>query len=257
MAKQTVHIAAQLYTVRAFTQTEEGIAATLKRVKEIGYNCVQISAFGPCGAEFLRGELDKNGLTVCATHTPYERIVKDTEKVIREHKIIGCPYVGLGYCVLKTPEQVRAFLADILPAAEKIRDAGLKFLYHNHQFEFCRTENGASPMQMLLAETPADTFGLLPDLYWLQSAGVEPVRFLRENAQRIGVVHLKDMLVTAEGTQRFAEIYEGNMNYDGIGQVLREIGVRYAAVEQDDCYGKDPFACLERSRGNLRKHWGI
>ena len=78
-----------------------------------------------------------------------------------------------------------------------------------------------------------------------------------ENADRIGVVHLKDMIVTADGAQRFAEIYEGNMNYDGIGRALGEIGVRYAAVEQDDCYGKDPFACLERSRGNIRKHWEV
>ena len=257
MAKQTVQIAAQLFTVRAFTRAEEGIAASLRRVKESGYDCVQISAFGPCSAEFLRGELEKNGLTVCATHTPYERIVKDTDNVIREHKMIGCPYVGLGYCELKTPAQVRAFLADVLPAAEKIRDAGLKFLYHNHQFEFCRMENGASPMQMLLSETSADTFGLLPDLYWLQFAGVDPVRFLHENADRIGVVHLKDMIVTADGAQRFAEIYEGNMNYDGIGRALGEIGVRYAAVEQDDCYGRDPFACLERSRGNIRKHWEV
>lgn len=257
MTKQTLQIAAQLYTVRAFTQTEEEIARTLKRVKEIGYGCVQISAFGPCSAEFVRGELDRNALSVCATHTPYERIVKDTENVIREHKVLGCPYVGLGYCELNTPEKVRAFLSDILPAAEKIRDAGLKFLYHNHQFEFCRMENGASPMHMLLSETSADTFGLLPDLYWMQFAGVDTVRFVRENAERIGVVHLKDMIVTAEGGQRFAEIYEGNMNYDGLRTALLDAGVRFAAVEQDDCYGKDPFGCLALSRGNIRARWGI
>ena len=257
MAKQTLQIAAQLFTVRAFTRAEEGIAASLRRVKESGYDCVQISAFGPCSAEFLRGELEKNGLTVCATHTPYERIVKDTDNVIREHKIIGCPYVGLGAGDLRTPEKLRAFLAEILPAAEKIRDAGLKFLYHNHQFEFCRMENGASPMQMLLSETSPDTFGLLPDLYWLQFAGVDPARFVRENAERIDVVHLKDMIVTADGAQRFAEVYEGNMDYSGIGAALEEAGVRYAAVEQDDCYGKDPFACLERSRGNIGNRWGI
>ena len=56
MAKQTLQIAAQLFTVRAFTRAEEGIAASLRRVKESGYDCVQISAFGPCSAEFLRGE---------------------------------------------------------------------------------------------------------------------------------------------------------------------------------------------------------
>ena len=40
-------LAAQLYTVREFTKTPEGVAETFKKVRQIGYKAVQISAFGP------------------------------------------------------------------------------------------------------------------------------------------------------------------------------------------------------------------
>lgn len=261
MSETNIQIAAQLYTVRAYTQTEESIASTLKKIKKIGYDCVQISAFGPCRTEFLRDQLQENELEVCATHTAYERIVEDTDNVIREHKLLNIPYVGLGGRKTVTIAETENFLKEILPAARKIRDAGLQFIYHNHHREFIRLENGQTVMQYLLEHTSAEEFGLLPDLYWLQFAGVNPALFLKEHADRISVVHLKDLCI-AEGNsgteeQRYAEIFEGNMDYDGLQKVLTQTGVRYAAVEQDDCYGKDPFECLLRSRDNLRKHWGI
>lgn len=257
MAENRLRIAAQLYTVRAFTKTEEGIAETLKRIKDAGYDCVQVSAFGPYRAEFLRDELGKNGLSVCVTHTAYDRIVGDTENVIREHKVIGCPYIGLGYRILNTQEAVDTLLREIMPAVKKIKDAGLGFVYHNHQNEFHRIDGGKRGMDMLLERTSPEEFGLLPDLYWLQYSGVNPVKFLRENRQRINIVHLKDMSISEEREQRYAEVFEGNMDYDGIGAALKELGIGYAAVEQDECYGKDPFECLARSRENIKKHWGI
>ncbi len=257
MEKRDVQIAAQLYTVRAFTQTEEAIAETLRKVKEIGYDCVQVSAFGPYRTEFLREELAKNGLSVCATHTPYRRLLDETDDVIREHKAIGCRQVGLGYISLKTADDVKNFLQEIVPIAEKLHGNGLHFVYHNHQHEFLRLDEGMRIMDYILSHTNPEVFGLLPDLYWLQHAGLDPVKFLRDNAARIDVVHLKDMCVAPDLGHRYAEVFAGNMNYAAVLPVLRETGVRYAAVEQDECYGEDPFDCLRRSRENIRKHWGI
>ena len=81
-------IGAQLFTVRANTKTEEDIAETLRRVSEMGYRNVQISAFGPYRTAFLHEELEKNGLTVCATHTAYERIIGETDAVIAEQNAV-------------------------------------------------------------------------------------------------------------------------------------------------------------------------
>ncbi len=251
---ERLQIAAQTYTVREYTKTEAGIASSLEKIAKIGYDSVQVSGFGPCRAEFLRDELLKNGLRAVASHTPYERIVGDTEKVISEHKIAGIPVVGLGYRKLAAVAQTEQFLRELLPAARKIRDAGLRFAYHNHQWEFVRMENGETAMRYLLEHTKPEEFGLIADLYWLQYAGVSPERFLRENGERIPLVHFKDMRVDpASGEPRFAEIFEGNMDYSSYARAAAETGIPCAAVEQDECYGVSPFEALRISRENIRK----
>ena len=65
-------IAAQMYTLRSFTKTPQDIAATLKKVRDIGYQAVQISAFGPCDPNELAKMLADTGLTVASTHTGWE-----------------------------------------------------------------------------------------------------------------------------------------------------------------------------------------
>ena len=68
-----MEIAAQLYTVREFTKTEAGVRETFRKVKEMGYDSVQISAFGFYEPDKIRAMLDETELTVCATHTPLDR----------------------------------------------------------------------------------------------------------------------------------------------------------------------------------------
>lgn len=245
-------ISAQLFTVRANTKTEEAIAETLCRIREIGYRNVQVSAFGPYCTAFLREELNKNGLTVCATHTPYERIIDETDAVIAEHLELGIPYVGLGMRKFATEEDVHVFLREILPASEKIRASGLRFVYHNHHHEFAPLDTGRTPMEIILENTTPEQFGLLIDVHWLVAAGVSPTSFMRRHADRINVIHLKDFALDSERNRIYAAVGEGNMDFEEILKVACEIGVEYAAVEQDNCYGEDPFACLARSLAYLR-----
>ena len=245
-------IGAQLFTVRANTKTEEDIAQTLRRIREMGYRNVQISAFGPYRTAFLREELEKNGLTVCATHTAYERLIGETDAVIAEHLELGIPYVGLGMRKFATEEDVHVFLREILPVARKIRESGLQFVYHNHHHEFAPLDTGRTPMEIILENTEPEEFGLLIDVHWLMAAGVSPTSFMRRNADRINVIHLKDFALDSERNRIFAAIGEGNMDFEEILSVAEEIGVKYAAVEQDNCYGEDPFTCLARSLAYLR-----
>jgi sugar phosphate isomerase/epimerase len=61
------------------------------------------------------------------------------------------------------------------------------------------------------------------------------------------------MIVTPQGERRFAEIGEGNMNFRGILDACEQTGVEWAPVEQDNCYGRDPFESLEISFRKLRQ----
>ena len=59
------------------------------------------------------------------------------------------------------------------------------------------------------------------------------------------------MVITPEREQRFAEIGEGNLNWPAILAAAQEVGVEWYFVEQDRCYGRDPFESLAISYRNL------
>ena len=69
-----------MYTVRDFCKDTKGLAETLKRIADIGYKTVQVSGTCPFDAEWLRNELDKNGLECVITHTPLDRIVNENRR---------------------------------------------------------------------------------------------------------------------------------------------------------------------------------
>ena len=115
-------LGAQLFTLREYTQTEKDLDYSLMRVAKMGYSTVQISAIGPIAPEKVRELCDKHGLEIVLTHTDPGRILNDTEKVIKEHDIMGCDYIGIGmmpkkYC---SPEWLWHFADDYKEAAKKI-----------------------------------------------------------------------------------------------------------------------------------------
>jgi sugar phosphate isomerase/epimerase len=247
-------LAAQLYTVREYTQTPQDIKKTFKKVKDIGYNAVQISAIGQIEPELLKEYADEYGLKICATHTAFDRIVNDTENVIREHKLWGCKYVGLGGMKAehnKDKNGYDEFLKVILPAAEKLYAEGLKFMYHNHRHEFKRIDGALTGIGYLAQKTEPEKFGFLADFYWVQAGGVSSTAFIKDYADRLDVVHFKDMMVV-DDTATMAEIFEGNMDYDSIYNECIKAGVEWVAIEQDICSG-DPFDSLKISFDNLKE----
>lgn len=245
-------IAAQLYTLRDFTQTAEGLRSTLQKVSAMGYKAIQVSGIGPIDPKLVKEYADEAGLTICATHVPWNRLVNDLEALAAEHKLWDCKYIGLG----ALPEEYRTGLAGYREFAKLLSDISvqlkenydLQFVYHNHQFEFERYD-GTSGMDVLVTESdPSVGFEL--DLYWVQAGGASPVEWIRRVEGSMQVVHLKDMAII-EGQQVFAEIGEGNMNYGEIITACRETGVTWYVVEQDVCR-RDPFESLEISMRYLR-----
>ena len=134
-------IGAQFYTVREQCKTLEDFALTLRRVADIGYKTVQISGTCPYPAQWLREQLDKNGLTCVLTHIPVPRLVGETAQVIAEHRVFDCPLIGLGWYAFDESREDATyahFMNTFVPVAEEIRAGGRYFMYHNHDQEFKR-----------------------------------------------------------------------------------------------------------------------
>lgn len=246
-------IAAQMYTLREFTKTPEGLRESFQKLKEIGYKAVQISGIGPIDPQLVKEYADESGLAICATHVPWNRLVNDLEALAAEHKLWNCKYIGLGSLPAEyqtSQEGYRSFVGQASEIARILKqEHGLQFIYHNHDFEFERFD-GVTGMDVLINESDA-VVGFELDLYWVQAGGGSPVNWVRKVEGRMQVVHLKDMAIV-ERKPAFAEIGEGNMNYPDIIEACRETGVEWYVVEQDVCR-RNPFESLSISFNYLKK----
>ncbi|MBO5305958.1 MAG: sugar phosphate isomerase/epimerase [Clostridia bacterium] len=246
-------LGAQLYTLRAKLTTIEGLDATLKAVADIGYKAVQLSGIScEYSPEWIADKCREYGLEIALTHVEFDEFVNNIDKVIEDHKIMGCKYIGLG-CFPNfyemSEEEMHGYIAALRPALKKLKDADMKFMYHNHHVEFGKREKDHPILfDQILDTTDADTFGITVDLFWVQAGGGDCAEWLRKLSDRAHCVHLKDMIFDIpERKAHYAPIGYGNMNYPAIVKVCEEIGTEYGFVELDSTYGEDPLECLRKS----------
>lgn len=250
-------IAAQLYTIRDFVKTPEDMTCSMKRLKDMGYNAVQISGVGPMEHQQIKDIVDGAGLTICATHIGFGDMQENLDYVIKQHKLWDCKYIGVGAMpgkYAKDAEGYRAFAKEASAIGRKLADEGLQFIYHNHSFEFMKFD-GVTGMDILLNESDPEFFGFEIDTYWVQAGGANPVDWIYKVEGRMQVAHFKDMGISHEREVIMTEVGEGNLNWPAIIQACTKTGVKWCAVEQDTCQ-RDPFESLEISLNNL-KNYGL
>jgi sugar phosphate isomerase/epimerase len=248
-------IGAQLYTVREFCKTVEGVRETLRKVARIGYTEVQVSGFGPVAPADVARAADDAGLRIVATHVGWPRFLNELDRVIEEHRLWRCPHPAIGGLPAEYYAEggLRRFLAELGPIAARLKAAEMDFSYHNHNHELARCGE-KTWLEQLYEGAPADMLKAELDVYWVQAGGGDPAAWIRKYAGREPLLHLKDMTMDAERKQRFAEIGQGNLNWPAIFRAAEEGGVEHLLVEQDNCYGRDPFESLAISYRFLRSH---
>lgn len=247
-------LAAQLYTIHDYTKNERDIETSLRKIRDIGYRAVQISAFGEYRTPWLAGLLAELGLEVCVTHMPYARIVGDTDALIEEHRLLGCDTIGLGSLPSYERADVLRTFEELAPAIDKIHAAGMHFVFHNHWKEFLCGPDGKNIFDLYCERFGADRAGILMDFYWLVYACQKPMETIDRYRDRLGIVHFKDMTMNERGERIFTEIYNGCIDYTAIFRKLEEVGGKWVAVEEDVCPCGDPFRALAISLENIKAH---
>jgi len=247
-------LAAQLYTVRGFTQTAADFSASMRRIRDIGYTAVQVSGIGPIPDAEVKSIVDDVGLVICNTHVrPSSALWDDLDAVIAQHRLWDCKHVAIGSMPTPFREEdedgFRRFAEEATRVGERLHDAGLTFSYHNHSFEFVRFGERTG-LDIIYEESDPRYLQAEIDTYWVQHGGGDPAAWIRRMKDRMPVVHLKDMVIV-DGEQAMAEIGEGNLNWPAVLQACQEAGVEWYAVEQDICR-RDPFESLRISYRNLR-----
>jgi len=241
-------VAAQLYTVRDYIKTPADIAESLKKVRAIGYQAVQVSGMGPIDEAELMKILDGEGLVCCATHEDSNRILNEPQAIAdRLHKL-SCKYTAYPYpggVSLENLADVKNLASRLNAAGKVLSEAGTTLTYHNHHIEFRRFE-GKLMLDVIYGETDPKYLQGEPDTYWVQYGGGTPVDWCRKLNGRLPALHMKDYSVTKDNQVTFAEIGSGNLNWPEIISAAESSGCQWFIVEQDVCPG-DPFDSLKKS----------
>ncbi len=245
-------LGAQFYTIREHTKTPEDLRESFRKIKDIGYEVAQMSAICPIEAERLKAYSDEFGLPITCTHSPLDRIINDTDALIKEHKIYGCDVIGLGMMPREyhgTLEGCRTFIDMIREPISKINAAGLRFAYHNHHFEFDDL-GGVCSYDLLIEELP--TMNFILDTYWVKHAGRDYLDYIRLfGNERLTNVHFKDMKTEPAGA--ICPCGEGVIDFAPVIKLCDELSIPYALVEQDNaCELGDEFEQLRSSFNHLK-----
>jgi sugar phosphate isomerase/epimerase len=236
MAKPVIGL--QLYSVR--DQTEIDFLGTLEKVAKIGYTAVEFAGYFKTPAIELNSKLKELGLTVPSVHVPInfsntKQMESDFAGQIEYAKELGVSYIITPWGPL--PEQPTMdhvkYLAEVLTKCGKqVKDAGMKYGNHNHDFEFKLVEKQPI-IDLILKQVPAELMVMQFDLGWLHLAGYKAADYLQKHKGRVPLVHLKDF---SKG-RKDAELGKGEVGYEQLLSTADLSGISCMIVEQEqfDC----------------------
>jgi len=245
-----------LYTVRDHLKTADEYEPTLAKVKEIGYDVVELAGGAEIETSKLAAILKKNELAAVAAHASWPTMYKDTQKEVDKYKELGCNHLVVSSMPGEFPRDANGYKDFAKAASEvgaKLLEAGMTLSYHNHSFEFEKYD-GITGLETLRLYSIPKYFNFEIDTYWVQHGGGDAAEWIRKVGGRVPTVHLKDM-VKFKDQQIFAEVGEGNMNWPAILEACLKWNVAYGLVEQDVCQ-RDSLESAAISCKNL-KSWGF
>jgi sugar phosphate isomerase/epimerase len=232
----------QLYMVRRQAATD--LAGILKAIRQIGFTQIELYpvVYNHPAAE-LKTIVDDSGLGLVSAHFDY---------VGFPEKIDYAKQLGLMYMVCPMlPQDQWTSTAGFEKGAEdfnkwglQVSQAGMKFVFHNHCYEFKPQEGGLTGWQTLMGATDPTLVNLELDIYWLVQAGQNPAALMRQYKNRVRLIHLKDRTPGAPTgftmgpeAQHFTELGKGSIDWPRLLLEARWQGIRYAYLDQDETSG--------------------
>jgi len=227
----------QLYSSRNFPPLSE----TLTMLARLGY--AEVEGYGalyadPAKVAELVNHLERSGLTMPTGHFSLEMLEKEPARVLEIATALGietiyCPYL-LPDARPDTGEGYETFGKRLHEAGKPIRDAGLGFGWHNHDFEFMALKDGTIPQEAIFEGGPDLEWEA--DIAWVAKSGADPFHWIDRFGDRITSVHVKDIAPAGENTGEdgWADVGFGILDWPGLMTALRSTKVRHFVMEHDN-----------------------
>ncbi len=252
--KQEMYI--QLYSIRdAIKQDFHG---SVKKLADIGFTGIEAAGYadgqfyGMSPADF-RKSIEATGMKVLSSHT--QRRLADVpsstdwtavwswwDQAIKAHKDAGMSYLVVpSMPVPKTLADLKIYCDYYNEIGRRCNEAGIRFGYHNHSFEFQEIEGQLMYDFMLKNTDPSKVFFQM-DVYWVVRGGHSPVEYFKTYPGRFEHLHLKDHKELGQS---------GMVGFDAILKSLQVAGVKKMIVEVEK-YTMDPMESIRVSYDYLK-----
>jgi sugar phosphate isomerase/epimerase len=262
---KTFGIGLQLYTIR--DAMGKDVPGSLKRVSDIGYKYVEPANYsnrkfyGYEPAEF-RKIVNDLGMEILSSHAQVDAkgIFPDTAKIMAEdHAKLGAKYCMHPWVVEndRTMASYQKMVADWNKIGMIMKDAGIQYGYHNHNFEFATVDGKVPYFDIFLKELDKELVTMEIDLFWTIKAGQNPVEIFKKYPGRFQLFHMKDMFTkqepffTTNGVSDFAPVGAGVIDFKEILASKKIAGMKYMIVEQDSSKDGKQFDAIQTSITNL------
>ncbi len=224
----------QLYSSRNFGPVDQ----TISLLAEAGYK--QVEGFGGIYGDpaALRDQLDQAGLTMPTGHFDLKMIEQTPEKAIKIAQSLGIKALFVPHLDAadrpKMPDEWLRFGGRLEEVGKPIRDAGLHFGWHNHDFEFQSLTGDTSPIDLILEA--GKELALELDLAWVAVSGHRPSDWVRKYSDRLIAVHLKDIAPKGDCLDEdgWQDVGHGTMDWEDIIKAVRETDCQFFVMEHDN-----------------------
>jgi sugar phosphate isomerase/epimerase len=259
------NVGLQVYTIR--DQIRQDTPGSLKKVADAGYKLLELADYnngkfyGYSPSE-LRKIVNDLGMEVISNHITVENAENsdvDPQKIVDDHAELGSKYALKAWIESRdrSIDYFKRMVGQLNDYAEKTKGSGVKFGYHNHNFEFSSIDGTVPYYDIILPGLNKD-LALELDLFWVTKAGQDPVEIFKKYPGRFELFHVKDMFTKqdpffdTEGVKDFAPVGEGLIDFKRIFAANDIAGVKYLFVEQDSTPDNLPFDAIQKSYRNLK-----
>jgi sugar phosphate isomerase/epimerase len=266
-------IGVQLYSVRD-DMTKDPLGS-LTKVAKMGYkyvehaNYVNRKFYGYTPAEFKK-VLDGLGLKMISGHTVmgsqhWDEAKKDFSDswkyTIADAAVLQQRYVvspSMDNSMRKTYDDFKHYMDIFNKCGELCKKQGMKFGYHNHDFEFSEKLNNEKLFDIMMKSMDPDLVVVQLDMGNLYNGGAIAIDVVRQYPGRFENIHVKDEIVATEGSEKYVStiIGQGIVNAKEVIDLATKIGgTEVYIIEQESYQGKTPMECIEEDL-KVMKSWG-
>ena len=274
--KKIERVGIQLYSIREAMGKDP--AGSLKKLADMGYifvehaNYVNRKFYGYEPKEFkkLLSGMDlqmPSGHTVMTAHDWDDTKNDFTDKwkyTIEDAATVGQKYVispWLDEGLRHDMDKLKKFMDQFNKCGELCKASGMKFGYHNHNFEFNTKEGDVTLFDYILANTDPNLVAQQMDVGNMLGAGGIALDLLKKYPGRFELMHVKDEIKsdTGQGMDGYDSTILGTGVMpvkDIVKEARKNGGTNWFIIEQESYQGKDPFDCVKIDLQTMKK-WGF